>query len=140
MPTGFMSLASSINAYLCRGFWISLYPLNAHSEGCLTTPARTMFTLLNEAPVILCDDWKMGLGNPVALPHLTTNTVTDDWIFYLTRVNSTRRFLARPSSVSLLAAGFVIPKPVIVSRLASTPLLMKYSMAALARLSESFIL
>jgi len=82
----------------------------------------------------------MGLGNPVALPHLQTNTVTDDWIFYLTGVNSTRRFLARPSSVSLLAAGFVNPKPFIVSRLASTPLLMKYSMTALARLSEIFIL
>jgi hypothetical protein len=27
---------------------------------------------------------KMGLGNPVALPHLQTHMVMDDWRFYLT--------------------------------------------------------
>ena len=68
---------------------------------------------------------KMGLGNPVALPHLQIHMVMDDWIFYLTGVNSTRLFLARPSLVSLLAAGFVKPKPFVVSRLGSIPLLTK---------------
>jgi hypothetical protein len=85
-------------------------------------------------------DWKIGLGSPVALPHLQTNTIMDDWIFYSTGVNSTLRFLARPSRVSVLAAGFVDPKPFIVSRLGSIPLRMKYSMTLVARLSESFIL
>jgi hypothetical protein len=66
---------------------------------------------------------KMGLGNPVALPHPQVQMVMDDWIFYLTGVNSTRLFLARPSFVLLLAAGFVKPKPFVVKRLRSISLL-----------------
>jgi hypothetical protein len=46
----------------------------------------------------------------------------DDWIFYLTGVNSTRLFVAQPSLISLLAARFEKPKPFVVSRLGSIPL------------------
>jgi len=53
------------------------------------------------------------------LPHLQAYVVMDDWIFYLTGVNSTRLFVARPSLVSLLAARFEKPKPFVVSRLGS---------------------
>jgi hypothetical protein len=64
---------------------------------------------------------KMGFGNSNALPHLHACVVMDDRIIYLTGVNSTRLFLARPSLVSLPAAGFVIPKPFVVSRSGSIP-------------------
>lgn len=41
------------------------------------------------------------------------------------RCSSTRRFIARPCSVSLLAAGSEKPKPLLVKRLALTPCLVK---------------
>jgi hypothetical protein len=36
----------------------------------------------------------MGRGNPVTLSHLQICLDVNDWVFYLTAVNSTRLFLA----------------------------------------------
>ena len=52
---------------------------------------------------------KMGLSVPGALPHLKMHLVKDGCVGYLTIVNSTLLFLARPSLVSLLATGLVNP-------------------------------
>src|SRR5439155_22464434 len=53
-------------------------------------------------------------------------------------ISSTRRFLARPSSVWLLATGFVSPNPAVVSRASSIPnVCMRYVFTAAARSRDS---
>ena len=52
---------------------------------------------------------KMGLSIPDALPHLQMHMVKKSCFGYLTIVNSTLLFLARPSLVLLLATGMVNP-------------------------------
>ena len=59
---------------------------------------------------------KMGQDNHVICPIFITVKLLITGSDYLTGVNVTLRFLARPSLVSLLAAGFVTPKPLVVSR------------------------
>lgn len=62
-----------------------------------------------------------GTTKPLALPGGETLDVQRAGPVRSTIVNATRRFFARPSSVSLDAIGFFAPKPSLRRRLDSTP-------------------
>jgi hypothetical protein len=57
---------------------------------------------------------------------------------YSATLSSTRRFCARPSSVSLLATGCVLPSPRTESRASGTPSLTRNCFTEVARCNESF--
>ena len=106
----------------CSGFWSNLRILQAHSTPPRGPSAAT--SLRRSTPTPQHPNLPTPPRGPSAAAPLHPNAATPQHSSMpgYSFTNSTRRFLARPSSVELSATGLFWPRPLALNRLPSMPI------------------